>query len=170
MDKDRLDRWLGTVGHIAVVIGLIVVAIELRQSASVANGELSSQFMSNWQELDRSRQDPSFAAVYSKSIQHPQDLTLDEAVRLDGYYWVVMDQLELARMLVELDLFDGSYEQILRESVRVIFTTAYSQAWWQVHSASADPRTVAIVNDELRLIPPDTEQVRLESILSQFRP
>jgi len=164
VDKDRLDRWLGVVGHVAVIIGLVVVAVELRQGATVANGELTAEFMSNWQELDRSRQELAFAEVYAKSIENPQDLTLVEQVQLDGYYWVIMDQLDLARMLVDLNLFDSTFEEILRTNVRLNFTTPYSRAWWNSYSSDADPATAAIVNDELSRLPVDTQQRQFRSI------
>ena len=169
MDNDRLEKWLGALGHVAVIVGLIVVAIELHQSAAVANGELSAQFMSNWQELDRSRQEPSFAGIYAKSMEDPQDLTLEEQIRLDGYYLVVIQQMELAKMLVELKLFDSSYERILRENVRLVFTTPYSHAWWKAYSINSDPTTIAIVNDELSRIPIDAERKRFELLSTLLR-
>lgn len=55
MNKNYLDSWLGVIGNVAVVIGLVVVAIELRQNSVVANGELTTQFLTNWEEMDRSR-------------------------------------------------------------------------------------------------------------------
>ena len=164
MSKDRLDKWFSAVGHVAVIIGLIVVALELRQGAAVANGELTAQFMTNWQEIDRSRQEPSFAEVYAKSIENPDKLTLVEKVQLDGYYLLVMNQLELARMLVDLNLFEHTYESILRENVRIVFTTPYSHAWWKSFSMDADATTVSIVNDELSRTPIDADRKRYERI------
>lgn len=55
VNKNYLDSWLGVIGNVAVVIGLVVVAIELRQNSVVANGELTTQFLTNWEEMDRSR-------------------------------------------------------------------------------------------------------------------
>lgn len=169
MDKDRLDKWLSVVGHAAVIIGLIIVAFELRQGSAVANGELSAQFMTNWQELDRSRQDPSFAEIYAKAIEDPQNLTLVEKIRLDGYYSVVMDQMELARLLVDLGLFESTYEEILRVNARIFFTTPYSHAWWKSFSAATHPTTIAIVNDELKRLSIDGERKRFEIISTSLR-
>lgn len=158
MTKKTLDTWLGVIGNVAVVIGLFVVAMELRQNSIVANGELSSQFQTNWEEIDRSRQEPSFAAVYAKSIERPAELTLAEQVQLDGYYWSVIDQLQLAQDLVEAELFYSSYEEIGRSFVRDVLITPYAQAWWHAHKDVADPATVRIVDDELERISPDTAQ------------
>lgn len=169
MNKDRLDKWFSVVGHVAVIIGLIVVAFELRQGAAVANGELTTQFMTNWQEIDRSRQEPSFAEIYAKSIENPENLTLVEKVQLDGYYLLVMNQLELARMLVDLNLFERTYESILRENVRIIFATPYSHAWWKSFSMDADATTVSIVNDELSRTPIDADQKRYERISTSLQ-
>lgn len=152
MDKNKLDKWLNLIGNMAVVIGLIIVAFELHQNSVVANGELSSQFMTNWQELDRSRQDPSFAIVYAKSIEQPEALTLAEMVQLDGYYSTAMDQLELSRILVKKELFFSSYDEIVRPNVRFFFTTPYAQAWWKSYKVFMHPTTISIVDDEIEKI------------------
>ena len=149
MAKNKLDNWLGVLGNLAVVVGLIVVAVELNQNSVIANGELTSQFMSNWQNLDQSRQDPSFARVYAKSIERPEELTLAEKVQLDGYYWAMMDQLELTRLLVNSELFNSSYEKIVRPNVRIFLTTPYAQAWWAAYKRFADPATISIIDNEL---------------------
>ena len=164
MNKFKLNDWLGVIGNLAVVIGLVVVAVELRQGSIVANGELTSQFQANWEEIDRSRQDSSFAIVYAKSIEQPEELTVAEMVQLDGYYWTIMDQLELARMLVESELFNSSYEEIVRPSVPVIFTTPYARAWWDSYKEFADPTTVSIVDDELARISSVTAQEFFDAI------
>lgn len=168
MDKNKLDNWLGVIGNLAVVIGLIVVALELHQNSIVANGELTSQFQANWQEIDRSRQDPAFARTYAKSIERPEQLTLAEKVQLDGYYWTVMDQLELARMLVESELFNSSYEDIVRPNVRIVFTTPYAQSWWNSYKEFAHPVTAAIVDDELERTPTEAAQEFFDAIDSKL--
>jgi hypothetical protein len=160
----KLESWIGVVGNLAVVAGLVVVAIELRQNSIVANGELSSQFQGHWQEMDRSRQDPSFAIVYAKSIEQPEELTLAEKVQLDGYYWTAMDQLDLAQDLVESGLFESPYEEIVRSNVRYIFTTPYARAWWASYKELSDPITISIVDDELSRFPAETAQTFFDSI------
>lgn len=164
MSKIQLDDWFSVIGHIAVVIGLVVVAVELRQASIVANGELTTQFVTNWQEFDRSRQDPAFAAVYAKSIEQQGDLTLTEMVQLDGYYWAAVNQLELARMLVEPELFFSTYEDIVRENVRLLFLTPYSHAWWRANRHQYHPDMVAIVDDELGKVSPDGVKEIFETI------
>jgi len=169
MANTKLDRWIGVVGNLAVVIGLVVVAVELRQTSVIANGELSSEFMANWQEFDRSRQDPSFAAVYAKSIERPDELTLTEQIQLDAHYWSAMNQLELARMLVEAGLFNHTYERILQENVRSFMTTPYAQAWWTSYrDRFADSTTAAIVDRELAAVPPETARDFFRAIESKL--
>jgi hypothetical protein len=98
----------------------------------------------------------SFAAVYAKSIERPDELTLVEHTQLDAHYWSAMNQLELARMLVEAGLFNSTYERILRENVRILLTTPYAQAWWATYrDRFADSTTAAIVDRALEEVPPE---------------
>jgi hypothetical protein len=165
MTDDKLDRWLRVIGNLAIIIGLVVVAVELRQTSTIANGELSIIYMTNWQALDRSRQDPSFAAVYVKSMEQPDELTLAEKVQLDGYYWVMAGQWEIARQLTESGLFNMTYEEILRLDVRILLTTPYAQAWWRWYRDEfADPVMASIVDDELERISPQTAREWLDAV------
>ena len=160
-----MDRWVGAIGNLAVIIGLIFVIVEMRQTSTISNGELSALYLTNWQAFDRSRQDPAFAAVLAKSIEQPDELTLAEKVQLDGYYWAAMGQLELVRELTSAGLFEDPYEDQVRLNVRILLTTPYAQAWWRAYRDEyADPELALIVDDELESLPPETARELLDAI------
>lgn len=165
MSKLKLDRWLDVLGQLAVVVGLFVVAVELRQTSTIANGELSAQYLTNWQVIDQTHLDPGFASAYARSIQAPSELTLTERAQLNGYYWAVMDQMDLARELVEAGIFRDSLEELWSSTARGSLTTPYARAWWNWYRDEfADTAQVRIVESALQNLSPDAERQRFEAI------
>jgi len=79
----------------------------------------------------------------------------------------MMDQLELARMLVAKDLFNSSYEDIVRPNVDIFLATPYAQAWWASYKRFSDPETVSIIDAELEKISPGNAREFFDAIESK---
>lgn len=165
MAKSNLDRWLDAFGQLAVLIGLVVVAVELRQTSNIANAEMSGQYLTNWQAIEMAQMDPGFAAVYAKSLERPDELTLPEKVQLDGYYWALMDQLDFSKEMVEVGIFNDSLEDLWGFNARAIMVTPYAQAWWRAFREEfADTARVRIIDAAIEGLSADTYLRRIESI------
>lgn len=170
MASSRLDRWLDVFGQLAVLIGLVVVAFELRQTSTIANGELSAQYLSNWQTIELMQTDADFAAVYAKSIERPSELTVAERFQLDGFYWAIMDQFEFSREMVEVGIFTDSLEEIWGFSAPAILGNPYGQAWWRAYRDEfADSAQARIIDAAIEGLAADTHLQRLETIDAHLR-
>lgn len=170
MTISRLDRWLNVTGQLAVVIGLLVVAVELRQNSTIANGDLSAQYLTNWQVIDQAQMEPGFASVYAKSLERPEDLTLAEKVQLDGFYWSVMDQMDLALELVEAGIFNDSLEALWGPPTRSVLSSPYARAWWRWYREEfADTARIRIIEGELSRLPAGAALERFEAIDAHLR-
>jgi hypothetical protein len=128
MNRSKPKGWLTVIGNFAVAIGLFVVTFEIRQNSTLARGDSVTQFVTNWEEIDRSRQDPAFAVTYAKSIERPQDLTLAEMIQLDGYYFSIMDQLNIDFYLVEFGIFKETHELAARAVAGIELSTPFARS------------------------------------------
>lgn len=165
MASSRLNRWLDVFGQFAVLIGLVVVAFERRQNSNIANGELSAQYLTNWQAIEMLQTDAAFAATYAKSIERPGELTVAERFQLDGYYRAVMEQVEFSREMVEVGIFTDSPEALWGFTARSTLVTPYGQAWWRAYRDEfADSAEARIIDAAIEGLAPGTHLQRLETI------
>ena len=168
MDRKKPIELLHVVGNLAVLIGLIIVAYEIRQSSVIARAELSALYLTNWAEIDRSRQDADFAAVLAKSMERPEDLTLDEMVQLDGYLFSIIDQLNMDRAMYRFGIFRDPLQVEVASFARYVLTTPFAQSWWASFREGYNADTGALIDLELESVSPDKQRVFFEEIKSRL--
>lgn len=168
MKARNLSEWLHVIGNFAVLAGLVVVAYEVRQNSVLARGELVATYIGYWQEIDRSKLDLGFAQVLSKAIDHPDKLTSAEIIQLDGYYYSLIDQLNIDRYLYEFGIFKEPHELAARDVAKTMFTNRFAQSWWLERRERFDPTTVGFIDDELGKVGKNTEQRFFDAIRSRL--
>ena len=131
MDSDRITRSLALLANLGVIVGLVFLAIELRQTSSIATADYRLVYAAGWRSVDESRQDEAFAKVLAKSIENPKELTLEEVIRLDAYYLGVIDQLLSAHTARETGLVEGGLDGVVNSVGAMYFSNEFARAWWK---------------------------------------
>ena len=85
MKLDKMNPWLSFIRNIAILLGLMAVAIEIRDN-SVA---VRSQELGALRELNQDRYlamlSPDFVSLYVKSLQNPAEMTAEELWGMANY-------------------------------------------------------------------------------------
>jgi len=116
-------------GNVAVLAGIILIAVEINQNSRLVEVQLESDQAAAWIEIDASKQGERFAEVLAKAIERPEDLTLAEMLEMDGYLYTYLDQLWREETLYRLGLSD-ELEVLVRGTIRDFFGNEFAQAWW----------------------------------------
>ena len=130
MSEPEPRDWLAIVGNFSVVAGLILVAFQINQSSHLVRAELGSISFDRLISIDQIYTDASFAEVWAKSHEQPEDLTLAEMVQLDGFLLSYLDFLEAENFLYDLDIYKGSIDVAIPSYVGVISGNRFAMAWW----------------------------------------
>lgn len=81
MNFDPINRWLSLAANIGVVIGIVFLAIEVRQNSDYMALQLEfGQPTQKIFETNRDMQDSAKAKVFAKAVESPAELTFDEAL------------------------------------------------------------------------------------------
>ena len=130
----RSTRSLIEVGTVvALVGGLALVYVQMRQSTEITKVQLETSLTQNWRTVDSTRQSEEFAKVLAKSIEQPQDLTLAEFFELDAYYQGVLDQLEGVALQAESGYRPSTIEDTIANITEIYFGNAFAKAWVNRH-------------------------------------
>ncbi len=85
MKFEKVNPWLTFVGNIAILLGLIAVAIEIRDNSLAVR----SQELGALRELTQNRYlamlSPELAAMYVKSLENPGEMTAAELWAMSNY-------------------------------------------------------------------------------------
>ena len=123
MQKSKIADWLELTAAVAVVAGLLLVAMELRQSNQHATAESNREIYQEWSEIYRYESEYEIDLLIAKAIARPDDLTDSELYRLDDYYSIVMNAYFVRSMMQDSGLLAGN--EVQNEAVFIVDTFFY---------------------------------------------
>jgi hypothetical protein len=143
-----------TLGVLAVVGGMVMVAVELYQNSKLVEAQLASDEYAAWVEIDASKQGESFAEVLAKAIERPEDLTLAEMVELDGYLYTYLDLPWRRKALHSLGIGEAVPEEVAG-TIDDYFGNRFARAWWEETKFKYREEMIEIIEREMQNVSPD---------------
>jgi hypothetical protein len=156
MDRSKLGSALTHLGNLAVLAGIVLVAIEINQNSVLVEAQLESELYAAWVDIDASKQSEAFAEVLAKAIEQPEQLTLAEMVELDGYLYSYFDLLWRREQLHSFGIGDD-LETEIRGNIRDYFGNPFAHAWWEETKFKYGPEFVATFERVLSEISPEQD-------------
>ena len=165
MDSDRLNRWLSLGANTGVLVGIIFLAVEIRQNSDLARLQFAEDRQTTWQQGELVVFGDSIATVWEKSVLNPESLSLAETRMLDAY---LAFQLTNASRVLRLEqaglLQTGATEQHLQDSLPFFFDTEFAKVWWEIEGRTWQPELVKLADPIIREIAKDQSVIKLQKI------
>lgn len=169
--RDRVNRWLALAANLGVLLGLIVLIVEVQQSATLTRVALESERSDAQMMIELRMTDSAVAAVWETSIYAPEDLTNADLRILDGVLAASMMVYDRMLVMMEGKLVDRArVTQNVSNTAPFIFGSKFGKNWWRQNGVGwqgtalyeiADPIIAEIPDDflvnyyaALRLAPP----------------
>jgi hypothetical protein len=168
MKLERFNAWLSFAGNIAILTGLVALAIEISDNTAAVRAQELGAVWEQTQTRQLATLEPAFGELYQKSLYSPEELSLAELVRLVPYF---------SHHLSNLARLNQAYlDGIVRESdwslelidVPIYFGSDFGQAVWAELRADyvSRPDFVQAIDDALRtspIVPDDDWYLNLQS-------
>jgi hypothetical protein len=164
MDAYRIDRWVQGLSALGIFAGLVLVALELNQSARLVRAELGAGSMSYRQTLLTSVQGETLAAALAAAIEAPAALTREQQVILDAWYANVVGQVLRQRYLLRLGVFEDPIEPFAAVQARAYFGNSYARAWWSEHRADYPSALRDLLDEEIDALPVDRDRQAMDRV------
>jgi len=160
MDNKKSENWLQLFSTVAVLAGIGLVVIELRQSTELVELQILKQDVESANEIGISVLPENIYEIRQKSIDAPESLTHMEFRALDGFFWYFA--LNRGRGLYDLTqrglLDDGIWQRAVAEDVRAIMAYPFGRAYWgrlREAALSLPPEFIDVVDNTLADAPYD---------------
>lgn len=164
MAYERFDRWIQIVGALGIVGGLVLVGLQLGQSARLTRAELGSGSMAYRQTLLTSVRGEGLAGALAQAIEDPSALDTTQQVILDAWYADVLGQVLRQRYLLRLEVFRDPLAPFAAIQARSYFGNGYAQAWWRRHRDDYPGELVALMDPVIDALPPDRDRRDFEAL------
>ena len=86
MDSQKLSNWIQLITAVAVLAGLTLVVIELRQAKDLTQAQIVAEAFTRGVNLELSKMAEDPRSALFKAEFRPDELTEEDAVTLDGFF------------------------------------------------------------------------------------
>ena len=155
MKVDEVNDWLQVLTGVSVVVGVVLVLIQLRQNEDLTFSQVRSEQYDAWQFIDTLAMSESFAKVMVRALETPDELTLEDAIELDGRMFAILDQFDRLYDLASLGIFDGDPDGMVTPNVEYYFGNRFAISWWAEKKAQFNPALVNAVDSVISDVSPD---------------
>ncbi len=131
MSDSNLLNWIQIATGVAVVVGLIMVFIELRQAKSLSLAELTSEGYAEATADFRTVMGENPAPIIAKSCYEPENLQPDELVVLNAYYSSKIAQVSRLRVLEQVGDFGVPWEQVAQQQLLEVLASPTGRQWFE---------------------------------------
>ena len=95
MNSDRLNRWLTLAANVGVLVGIVFLALEIRQNSD--HLALQLEFAVPTQkifEINRDLLDPAVAKILTKAVESPVELSFEEGLVASAFILNTLNEWE----------------------------------------------------------------------------
>ena len=167
MQNSRWTAWIELAAALSVLIGLIFIALEVRQNNEHARAESIRDLFQMWSHVHQFEYENGISELVRRSIEEPDDLTENDFLRLGNYLDLVMNaQLAQAAMQHEAGLVIGDIADEAPSFARSYFSSNASRIWLRDNEdyvRSFSPTFYTALIAEIERNPVATEMPQLES-------
>ena len=174
MEKSKLVTWIEIATGISVFVGLLLVAMELRQSNEHASAQSVLEFYNDWTEIYQYESQYQIELLIDKAVEHPDQLTDAELYRLDEYYTLVMSAFMVRELMEELGL--NPVRRVTEQAQSIVdefFYYPVSRAWYALYSSWVEEEAPILnraIQDALSQTPLEESPNWVNAWRSEFAP
>ncbi len=149
MNKSNLNNWIQNLTSIAVFVGLVLVAIEIRENNAIAEDEALSEFWTNWIALSTPDYSTDIGTAYIKAINNPQSLSDEEMFKLGSWLTAVMSTYGQLFLMHQEGRITDDYRSELADDVEFYFGNNFGRAWYSENKDWLLPAMVEVIDEQL---------------------
>ena len=131
MNIGRIGNWLQVSANLGILAGLVLVGFQMQQNSDLLRTQLSYEESSRYIQNEQIMWGENPAAVWAKSIESPNDLTLAEQRIVESILWVNVEEWRAAYRLSKIGLLGSEWKDRITDEAGFMLGNDYGRAWWK---------------------------------------
>ena len=157
MDIKRTNDLLQSLASIGVLIGLIVVAYELRQNTVFAEAEYNETTYSMWMQATAIEVETDIGEIFIRSIENPDDLSRPEQFRLNSWYTHIVSIYDHGDSARELGVSNPLSGVVPEADAVYYFSSEYGRRWFESNRYWIRPKVAETISSAIDGVSTQTE-------------
>ncbi len=167
MQESKLNDYLQLAASIGVIIGLILVMYEIRETNKIAENQAAIEMNSLYSEWTKTMMDEDMAELWLKSIDRPEELTRVDLIRLRYTYFTALQAFQTNHFLWESGGLRMYPEDTLYEDTRSAFSSEVSRRFLLDNYSDDDSADAIIMRQAVLDTSPERYLEMLDSMVPQ---
>ena len=167
MHKLSLESWIQIIASVGLVLGLILVAYELRENRLFAMAEARRSSISEWANVSRAQYESEIFEVYVKSFEAPEELSSAEILKMGSWMTSTVGLYDLQYRMYEIGLADDPTADLVSD-FQYYFGSRFARAWYEENKGWLSPRLVEVVDREMGRQQVETRSEYVESLRARI--
>ena len=151
MKTKQLNHWLTLGANLAILVGLVLVAIELNQNTRQLSLELGWQINQKMFENNRDLLGDNPTPIYAKSVLSPEELTFEEFQVASAFVFNFLGVAEDRFFLYQQGLMsDQEWKAYVDDDIELTLGYRFAQEFWKRSKGIFEPEFAEYVDEQLR--------------------
>ncbi len=164
MKSVRLNEWLQILASLGVLVGLIVVAYEIKQNTEIAQAEYYRESYNMWIDLSTVEIESDIDEIFVKSIADPDSLSPGDMFKLNAYFILVASIYDNGARANEFGIATPT-SLITESDAEYYFASEISRQWFEANKYWIRPENVEIISRVIQTTPVSTNWETVEDML-----
>lgn len=150
MKSDTLNRWISLGANLGVLIGIIFLALEIRQNSNHLALQLEFEATQKIFENNRDLQEPTKAQIFTKAITDPESLTFDEGIVAASLFLNLLNEWEDRYFIYKAGLTgEIDWRRHIQENVQWTLGSTFAQEVYKSNRGAFEVEFVDYVDSLL---------------------
>ncbi|MGA9575014.1 MAG: hypothetical protein WBS20_13835 [Lysobacterales bacterium] len=164
--NNKLYDWLSIASNIAVLGGLILVAVQINQNTEITKAQLTNDYYLMDMQLELNMMGEKPIDSWIKSVYSPGDISQTDAAILDRYFNFGIVQINRLIRMQEMGLADQEEVKERMAYLKWHLGNEIGRRWWNAAKKDYPRQFVDQVDSALKDSEFDDNKVFLESLLN----
>jgi hypothetical protein len=168
--SSKLNERLQIIAAVSIVVSLLLVGVQLNQNSELLKTQLLYEESNRMTAIESRYIGENPSAVWAKSIEDPESLTLAEQRIVEALLWTVTEQWRATRMLAELGLLEeAEWRPRVASEAGLFLGNRYGRAWWENYAGNVPPELADAINERLGEVGPNYTGDNFRTIMDTLR-
>ncbi len=155
MNTKKLNEWLQIVASLGVLVGLLIVAYEVRQTTYVAKAEHTRAAYSMWIDLSGIELEADLDRAIITAIENPEQLTSRDKFKISSWLTAVVSVYDYSALASDLSDY-SPLAVIQEEDAQLYFASEYARLWFESNKRWITPPTAEVISRVIEKTPVPT--------------
>jgi len=130
----KLNDWLQLAAALGVIIGLVLVALELRQESNLTRAEMGFEYHGAIEAVHRSMQSETTSRAMAMACENPLEMTMQDHLIVESFFTEVWTALFSRENYMQLrGVFIDDLQISASWVADIMFRCEYGKDWFQVN-------------------------------------